>query len=260
MPTIVSQPRAPKRQRAVVAAIMERIPGRFSVELGLRGAGARPRELFLWFLASLLYGTRISGTIVRRTHHEFVRRGLVTPERVRAAGWDRLVEVLDAGGYVRYDYKTATKLLDVMSSLCARYRGDLNALHEAARDAQDLESRIKALGKGIGEVTVQIFLQELRGLWPKAEPALSPLAAVAARHLGLLEPRGPAPVDGGLGQLKHWWRRCAVGGYMFPDFESALVRLGRDYCRRQRYERCPMRPYCQPARVCRGSEPSGWRT
>jgi hypothetical protein len=59
------------------------------------------------------------------------------------------------------------KLLEVMRHLVDQYHGDLNQLHHAAKDARDLERRLKALGKGIGEVTVQIFLRELRDLWPK---------------------------------------------------------------------------------------------
>jgi hypothetical protein len=37
-------------------------------------------------------------------------------------GWDGLVSTLDAGGYVRYDFKTATKLLEVMKNLIDQYR------------------------------------------------------------------------------------------------------------------------------------------
>jgi hypothetical protein len=32
-------------------------------------------------------------------------------------GWDGLVAILDRGGYVCYDYKTATKLLEINRNL-----------------------------------------------------------------------------------------------------------------------------------------------
>jgi hypothetical protein len=146
-------------------------------------------------LAALLYGARISGTIVAHTHAEFVRRGLVTPEMILKTGWDGLVVVLDAGGYVRYDFKTATKLLEVTRNLVDQYSGDLNNLHRAAKDARDLEGRCKALGKGMSDITVQILLRELRDIWPKARPALSPLTVLAAEDLWLLSP-GAARRDG----------------------------------------------------------------
>lgn len=239
---LLTQQRSPRRQE-VVAVLTKRMPGRFSSELGLTLAPNRPNDLFLWFLAARLYGTRISGTIVAHTHAEFVRRGLVTPEKILKTGWDGLVVVLDAGGYVRYDFKTATKLLAVMRHLVDQYHGDLNKLYHAAKDASDLESRLKALGKGIGEVTVQIFLRELRDLWPKARPELSYLAVLAAKDLRLLSPatarRGGSQVEA----LMALWNERKRKNKTFGDFESALVRLGRDYCRRW-WQVCPMREYC----------------
>lgn len=227
-----------------MVALMERVSGRFSAELGIRLERRRAQDLFLWFLAALLYGARISGTIVAHTHAEFVRRGLVTPDQILKTGWDGLVEALDAGGYVRYDFKTATKLLEVMRSLTSRYGGDLNNLHRAAKDARDLEGRLKALGKGIGDVTVQIFLRELRGIWPKAQPIVSPLAVLASDHLCLMKARAIRTADSQAQALRACWIANGVKQRAFSDFESALVRLGRDYCRRQRQQDCPMREYC----------------
>lgn len=232
------------RCRAVMRALVARVPGRFSLELGLNLSSRRRSDLFLWFLAALLYGARISGSIVARTHAEFIRRGLTSPEEIVKAGWERLVEALDAGGYARYDFKTATKLLEVMAHLIDQYAGDLQRLHDIARDGCDVETRLKALGKGIGNVTVQIFLRELRPQWPKSQPALSPLSVLAGEELGFW-PRaegreGGATVD----RLRILWKAAGVKGRSFSDCESGLVRLGRDYCRRQRKKDCPMREFC----------------
>jgi len=244
------------RYRAVIRALVSLVPGRFSVELGLNLSSRRRKDLFLWFLAAILYGTRISGSIVAKTHAEFVRRGLTSPEQIVKTGWDGLVSALDAGGYARYDFKTATKLLEVMQHLIQEYGGDLNVLHDAAGDPRDLEMRLMKLGKGIGEVTVEIFLRELRGVWPKAQPALSPLSILAAGDLALCSPEGGkdrATVEG----LRILWKNAGVKGKNFNDFEAALVRLGRDYCRRQRKQDCPMREFCateacdRPGRGCR---------
>ena len=109
---------------------------------------------------------------------------MLTPQRITDTGWDGLVAILDAGGYVRYDFKTATKLLAVCTSLLHEYGGNLDLLHYAATDPRDLETRLKGLGKGIGDTTVAIFLRELRGIWSKAAPPLSPLAQTAAQAMG----------------------------------------------------------------------------
>ncbi len=131
---------------------------------------------------------------------------------------------LDQGGYARYDFKTADKLLKVMETLQADYQGSLERLHEAAADAPDLESRLRELAPGIGPATVNIFLRELRGIWSKADPMLSDLARAAAEHAGLL-PRGLGPREA-LAELQRHWQAQPVPGYDFADLEAALVRLG----------------------------------
>lgn len=133
--------------------------------------------------------------------------------------------ILDAGGYVRYDYKTATRLLEACDALMRDYGGNLDVLHDAAADPRDLENRLKALGKGIGDTTVGIFLRELRGIWSRAEPPLSPLALAAAKALGYLQP----PVhdaDRALAQLQQVWAADGQPSTAFSEFETALVREG----------------------------------
>lgn len=121
-------------------------------------------EIFKWFLASKLFGARIGTNIAIKTYKGFEKRGVVSPERILETGWDGLVRILDDGGYVRYDFSTATKLLEIMEDLKRDYNGDLNRLQQKAGDEKDLEYRLKSLGKGIGAVTVNIFLRELRSV------------------------------------------------------------------------------------------------
>jgi len=90
----------------------------YSEELGIDLASQKEGEIFLWFLASLLYGQRISEGIARNTYHSFVRHGLTTPRKIMEAGWDFLVNpVMREGGYVRYDESKSTKLLSDCQTL-----------------------------------------------------------------------------------------------------------------------------------------------
>ncbi|MFH1817891.1 MAG: hypothetical protein ABIK08_14030 [Pseudomonadota bacterium] len=199
--------------------------GRSASELGIELDAPDAGERFKWFLAAVLYGTRISESLASRTWRKFAARGVLTPGRILATGWDGLVAILDAGGYVRYDYKTATKLLEACDALMRDYGGNLDTLHDAAADPRDLENRLKALGKGIGDITVGIFLRELRGIWSRAEPPLSPLALAAAKALGYLHP----PVhdaDRALAQLQQVWAADGQPASVFAEFEAALVREG----------------------------------
>lgn len=196
--------------------------GSHAAALGIELAGLRAGQVYQWFLAAVLYGAPIPESVATHTWREFARSGVTTPHGMLAAGWDGLVAILDRGGYVRYDYKTATKLLDVNRALIADYGGDLNRLHAAATDPADLERRLMALGKGIGAVTTGIFLRELRGRWEKAAPALSPLALQAAVALGYVKGDTEDP----LAELKQLWQGQGGTDVNFVDFEAALVRAG----------------------------------
>ena len=155
----------------------------YSEQLGIRLAAGTDAELFKWFLASVLLGARISETIARHTYQSFARHRLLSPARILATGWDRLVNpVLREGGYVRYDHKTATRLLRQCAALQSEYRGSLRRLHRLARGRRDLEARLDRL-YGVGPVTVNIFLRELRPWWTKADPEPRPDVTAAARKL-----------------------------------------------------------------------------
>lgn len=198
--------------------------GRYAAALGIdlaRDGGER----FKWFVAALLYGARISEQLASRTWRAFAARGVLAPQRIVDTGWDGLVAILDAGGYTRYDFKTATKLLAVCATLLRDYAGDLDALHAAASDPHDLEARLKALGKGIGDTTAAIFLRELRGIWSKAAPPLSPPALAAARELGYLR-HGREAEGTALEHLQQVWAGDGQAAESFADFEAALVREG----------------------------------
>lgn len=207
---------------ADIAALLDESGGSYAAALGIELDGLHAEALYRWLIAAVLYGAPISETLASRSWHELARCDVLTPQRMLATGWDGLVQMLDRGGYTRYDYKTATKLLDLSRSLLADYGDDLNALHAAATDSADLERRLVALAKGIGPTTASIFLRELRGRWEKAEPSLSPLAFAAAQRLGFV----PNSIDptAALEQLQVLWRQAGHPGDTFREFETALVR------------------------------------
>ena len=120
-----------------------------SRDLGIDLASGRERDLFRWFLACLLFGKPIQQEVARRAYVEFVRERLVTPEAIVDAGWDKLVEVLDRGHYVRYDFSTATKLLEVCGALVREHGSIANLLRarRAGRISPDASRRSEASGR-----------------------------------------------------------------------------------------------------------------
>jgi len=140
----------------------------FSASLGINLQYGNDSEIFKWFLASVLFGKRISWKIAAKTYKEFERNNVTSPRAILDTGWDGLVKILDDGGYVRYDFSTATKLLELSEQLLQKYCC-LTELHKKAKDQKDLENKLMQF-KGIGAVTSNIFLRELRTVWKKANP------------------------------------------------------------------------------------------
>jgi len=221
------------KKKETIAQLMEKWGGSYSKELGMDIESGRSGEIFKWFLASILFGARISQAKARQTYCEFEKCKVITPDAIIGTGWDGLVEILDTGGYTRYDFKTATKLLEIMQMLNHVYGGDLNVLHEKARSSEDLESKLMEF-KGVGPVTVNIFLRELRGIWEKAQPLPGDHVIIAARRLGLtvLEGKDEEERKMLLIELKRIWEN-ANRSCRFSDFEAALVKFGI-YQRRKR--------------------------
>lgn len=235
---------AQRHPEELVKELLQTLGGRFSTSLGIDLASGDSGEIFKWFLASILFGARIGEKIAANTYRQFAREGVVTPQRILNTGWDGLVEILDSGGYVRYDFKTATRLLQVMERLQEKYGGDPNTLHQQAKGPDDLEGRLTEF-KGIGPLTANIFLRELRGVWEKAEPLPSNLAILAARNLGLTDSPGQTQEERGRALIDLESAFLGVEDTTFSDFESALVRLGKGWCRRERHAHCPMAEWCE---------------
>lgn len=178
---------------------------------------SKPEDRFKWFLASVLYAKRISAKTAKETYLYLEQEELTTPDVILEAGWDRLVEVLDSGGYTRYDFSTATNLLAIAKTLKEEY-GDLEKLHTESNGPADLERRLQGF-RGVGPVGVNIFLRELRGIWEKAKPQPSPMAFATAQKIGL-----------NLKDVEQW--------------ESQLVRLNLEYCKKHRIQECPLKDKC----------------
>ena len=112
------------------------------------------------------------------------------------------------GGYVRYDESKSRKILSACRMLVERYGGRLSRLHAAAHGSRDLERRLMDF-YGVGPVTVNIFLRELRPYWRKADPAPLPFVRELARRMGIdLDRRDRKSLD-------------------FARMEAGLIRLRR---------------------------------
>ncbi len=157
----------------------------YSEELGICLNQKTDEELFKWFLASILFGARIPETIAKNTYKTFERYALLEPGGIMEAGWDFLVNpIMREGGYVRYDYKTSAKILRDCEKLMKEYNGSLNKLHAESRNSRDLENKLTQF-YGVGHVTSNIFLRELRYIWEKSDPDPLPIIGEIAGECGI---------------------------------------------------------------------------
>ena len=201
----------------LVRRLVEQLGGRYSLELGIdvdRGEA----EIERWALAATLFGNRISAAIAVRTYRALVHAGVRTIADAGARSWEELVALLDAGGYARYDGRTADRLRDLAATL--RCDGGAARLGKRFARPEELEAALDAL-PGWGLVTVRLFLRELRGVWPGAELPLDGSAVAAAEHLRLA----------GAPDLA-WLARAAGDAELDRrDLETALVRLAHRHRR-----------------------------
>lgn len=213
-------------------SVVESLGGRYSVELGIDVDGGED-EIERWALAATLFGGRISAKIAQRTFATFEDAGvhsLATAGRVDPA---RLVELLDAGGYARYDFQTARRLRAIADTLERDHDGRVSAALEGSGD--DVAAALKAL-PGWGPVTVALFLRELRGVRHGLDPPVDTRAQKGGEHLGLLA----ADSRDVLARLRDLAGEAHTD---VRDLEAALVRLSLAH--RRGIGECPGRTQCK---------------
>jgi hypothetical protein len=213
------------RSASIGARAVEALGGRYSTELGI-DLDDGEQEIERWALAATLFGARISAEIAQRTFAVLDAAGVHTIAQAGRRDLARLIELLDAGGYARYDLRTAERLHAIAHALAA-YDGRVSSL--LGCPPQELAAALQAL-PGWGPVTVGLFLRELRGVHPGIEPPIDLRALGSAEHLGLLKRDG----TDALSRLRLIARDAHLD---LRDLESALVRLSLAH--RRGFGQCP---------------------
>jgi hypothetical protein len=217
--------------RALARQLVDTLGGRFSTQAGIDVDAGR-HEVERWFLAATLLGTRISAVIAMRTYRVLHDAGVSTIADAGQRSWENLVLLLDAGGYARYDFRTASRLGDLSVFVAQRHPDGVAAMGARQTDPSDLMTTLDEL-PGWGPVTVRAFLRELRGVWPAAMPPIDPRAQEAALHLRLIDQPESLTVE----QLDEL---AAATGIDLRDLEAGLIRLSLEH--RRTYARCTLSP------------------
>lgn len=222
-------------QVVLARRLVEQMGGRYSIECGI-DVDAGDSEVERWFVAATLFGSRISSSIAGRTFHALECGGLTSIAGAARLSRDELVALLDQGGYARYDFRMADRLEALAGAVAERYDGRAALIGSTYPAYQGLHQALDDL-PGWGPVTIQVFLRELRGVWPGARPPLDPRCERATRHLDLLPPSTTTITPSLLARL------AERAGLDPRDLESGLVRLALAH--HDRWEDCPGGPGCR---------------
>ncbi|HEY41967.1 MAG TPA: hypothetical protein G4O18_08975 [Dehalococcoidia bacterium] len=230
------------RKKILLKKLVSELGNSCSADLGIDLVSMQSDEIFKWFVASMLLGVNTSQHVAIRAYREFEKAGLLAPERLLTADWQSLIDTLDRSGYIMYNFRTATGLIEATWTLNQQYQGDLNRLHFFANDEADLERKLQGLGERVTPAVVRPFLREMRGLWEKAEPPLAKDVLLALEKLRLVDTTSPVLA---LEELRIQWEDSGLNQTQLSVLETALTRLGRSYCRKMKCDKCPMQTECR---------------
>lgn len=133
-------------------------------DLKIRLSARSDKEVFRWLVACQLFGARISQEIAARTFAELDRAGMTRPQALAGADWQRLVDLLGAGGYRRYDESTARELIKVGRLAMDRYGGRITRLRKDAGSRAEVTRRLQEF-PGVGPTAARIFLRDMGPIW-----------------------------------------------------------------------------------------------
>jgi endonuclease III len=137
---------------------------RSSTELGITIAGRREQTLFHWFMCTLLFSKPIQQEVAAQAFRALRDRHLDTPENLEAAGWQAIVNALNAGHYVRYDESTAHRLLAASRLLREQYGGRVRTLIDQSPSPTELRRAVQQF-TGIGPTGADIFVREIEPVY-----------------------------------------------------------------------------------------------
>lgn len=116
-------------------------------------------DLFRWFLLCYLFGKPIRSESAIAAWRLCIEKKLDTPWAIVETSEHKLVQVLHAGGYTRYQHVTARALKTCMERLIREYDGSLVLMLESSADEAEFSKRLQRL-YGVGPKVAEIFMRE----------------------------------------------------------------------------------------------------
>lgn len=164
--------------------LLDRCGRTYAAEAGI-SLRDKPMPLYELLVLSHLLSARISAGIAVAAARALFEAGMRNSQRMEEATWQQRVDALGAGGYRRYDERTATQLGEEARLVRERYSGDLRKLRETGDARKHLQEM-----PGIGPTGADIFLREVQAIWPEYAPYIDRKAQDGAARVGLPKTAG----------------------------------------------------------------------
>lgn len=116
-------------------------------------------DLFRWFLLAYLSGKPIQASVALQTWRLFIDHKLDTPWAIAELNRRKLVGILHAGKYTRYQEVMARALQTCMEQLIRGYEGSLILMLDQSEDEAEFSKRLQSL-YGVGPKTAEIIMRE----------------------------------------------------------------------------------------------------
>ena len=168
----------------LAAQLLDRAGDTYADEAGI-SLKDTPKPLFQLLALCMLASKPIDAAIAVRAADEIFRTGLRTPDAVLEADRQTMIAAFGRAGYARYDESSATRLVDIATSVREHYHGDLRELAAAAESDAGHAAKLLQEFKGIGPTGAAIFLREVQDVWTWVRPYFDERALGAARDVGL---------------------------------------------------------------------------
>ncbi|KAJ5656490.1 hypothetical protein N7507_008440 [Penicillium longicatenatum] len=146
---------------------------------------ASPDTVLAMVLDVIVKSRPISHNLAEKTINHLLEEGYHHIDILATTTWEERTKVLREGGYNRYREQCATYLGSLSDIVANKYDGDLNnLLHAAHGDREKVRTLMKEF-KGVGDLGVELFLNNVQSIWPSIAPFLDSRSLQTAEEIGI---------------------------------------------------------------------------
>ncbi|KAJ6102451.1 hypothetical protein N7486_004878 [Penicillium sp. IBT 16267x] len=146
---------------------------------------ASPDTVLAMVLDVIVKSRPISHNLAQKTINHLLDEGYHHIDILATTTWEERTNALREGGYNRYREQCATYLGSLADLVANKYDGDLNNLFQTAHgDREEVRTLMKEV-KGVGDLGVELFLDNVQSVWPSIAPFLDARSLQTAEEIGI---------------------------------------------------------------------------